>query len=231
MSEKLEFLSRCALFSGFPQSALKEAAEICIYREFSEEQALYAGGAHSKRLTIVASGSVRITSFLPSGRESILAIIGAGNWLGDAIFSSVPARVYGATAHEAVQVLEFSEAQIKSLLKRYPQGYPVIVDQLASRLCAAMSIIEDDTARNTPARIGRRLLMLNMFQGDGKITSQPVTLRLTREQLGNMIGITRQAVQKAIRVFEEAELISLDYGSIKLENPARLETFLTQMDC
>ncbi|MDO3721660.1 Crp/Fnr family transcriptional regulator [Marinobacter sp. chi1] len=230
MSETSQILSRCALFAGFPPEGLEEAASLCTYKSFHEEQALYIKGASGKALTVIVSGSVRVTSTLPSGRESILTIVGAGNWLGDAVFCSLPARVYGAIAHEPVEVLEFSEAQVHRLLATYPQAYPVIVDQLARRMCAAMMIIEDDTARSIPVRVGRRLLFLQIFQGDGKITEQPMRLRLTREQVGNMVGLTRQAAQKAIRVFEQENLVSLEYGTITLTNPARFETFLTGLD-
>ncbi|MDX1755217.1 MAG: Crp/Fnr family transcriptional regulator [Marinobacter sp.] len=230
MQEKLKALSRCALFGGFSQAGLGEAARICKRKSFGEGEALYLKGASGKALTVVVSGSVRVTSILPSGRESILTIIGAGNWLGDAVFCSMPARVYGATAHQPVDVLEFSEAQVARLLAAHPEGYPVIVDQLARRMCAAMMIIEDDTARSIPARVGRRLLFLQMFQGDGRTSGQPVQLRVTREQLGNMVGLTRQAAQKAIQVFEQAGLLSLDYGTITLKNPAQLEAFLNDMD-
>lgn len=229
MTDTLIALSNCPLFKGFPPESLTLAAELGRCHPFAAGEPIYTKGNSAKALAVVASGSVRINSSNAAGKECCLIICGAGSWFGDAVFCRTSPRLYGAVAHEAGELLEFGEAEVARLMAAYPHWYPTIVDQLARRLCATLTIIEDDALRSIPVRVGRRLLFLLAFHGGGPSKHQPVTLKLTREQLGSMVGMTRQGVQKAIQVFEQEGLVTLDYGTVTLENPAALETFLDQL--
>jgi CRP-like cAMP-binding protein len=93
-----------------------------------------------------------------------------------------------------------------------------------------MSIIEDDALRNIPTRIGRRLLFLAQIQGTGEARTRPVTIRITREHMANMMGMTRQGVHRWVKEFEREGLVSLEYGKITLVNPAALQAYLSRVD-
>jgi CRP/FNR family transcriptional regulator, cyclic AMP receptor protein len=223
-------LSDCPILTGFPPEAMDELAEIGRVRTFSGGEQIYEQGATSTTLCVIAKGVVRISSINAAGREATLIMFSAGAWFGDAVFSPGMPRVYGATAHEPVTLVELPGDGFRALMKRYPQCYPVVLDMVSRRLWAAMSIIEDDALRNIPTRIGRRLLFLAQIQGDGEESTRPVTIRITREHMANMMGMTRQGVHNWIKEFEREGLISLAYGSITLTNPAALKAYLGRVD-
>lgn len=113
-------------------------------------------------------------------------------------------------------------------MARYPEAYPVALDLVSRRLWSAMSIIEDDALRGIEARVGRRLLFLTQIQGQGlrDAPSQPVTFRLTREHIANMMGMTRQGVHRVIKGFEREGLLNLEYGRITVNDPRALQAYL-----
>lgn len=223
-------LADCPILTGFPSEAMEELAAIGRLRTFSGGEQIYEQGAQNTTLCVIAEGVVRISSINAAGREATLIMFSAGAWFGDAVFSPGMPRVYGATAHEPVTVVELPGEGFRSLMGRYPQCYPVVLDMVSRRLWAAMSIIEDDALRNIQTRIGRRLLFLGQVQGDGEVGSEPVTIRITREHIANMMGMTRQGVHKWIKEFEGQGLLSLAYGSITLTNPAALKAYLSRVD-
>lgn len=230
MQSVLNSLSRCALFQGFSEAGLQRAAEVCHRKRFNEGELIYASGTSRKALTVVVSGSVRITSSAASGKESILIVFGADNWFGDAVFCKTAPRLYNAFAHESVELLDFSETVISELMRQHPECYPAILDQVALRSCATATANARYALLSIPARVGRSLLSLMIFQSKGGLTDQAYSLKMTQEQLGSMVGMTRQGVNKAIKTLEEAELIRLTYGKITLENPLELERFLSDME-
>ena len=223
-------LTDCPLLAGFPAEAIDELAHIGRLRHFSSGELIYEQGAMNTTLCVIAEGVVRINSINPSGRESTLIMFSAGAWFGDAVFSPGTPRVYGATAHEPVTLVELPGEGFRAMMERYPASYPVVLDMVSRRLWAAMSIIEDDALRDIPTRIGRRLLFLAQIQGDGEAGGAPVTLWITREHIANMMGMTRQGVHKWIKEFERLGLIELAYGRITLNSPAALQDFLTHAD-
>ena len=146
------------------------------------------------------------------------------------MFSPGMRRVYGATAHEAVTLIEIPGEAFRELMATYPESYPVILDMVSRRLWAAMSIIEDDALRGVAARIGRRLLFLAEIQGNGDVGTDPVTIWITREHIANMMGMTRQGVHKWIKDFERSGLLELAYGRIVLPDPTALQRHLETIE-
>lgn len=223
-------LTGCPLLSGFPPEAMDEFAAVGRVRHFAAGEQIYEQGAMNTTLCVIAEGVVRISSINTDGREATLIMFSAGAWFGDAVFSPGMPRVYGATAHESVRLIELAGDEFRALMSRYPQCYPVVLDMVSRRLWAAMSIIEDDALRNIPTRIGRRLLFLAQIQGSGEAGTNPVTIWITREHMANMMGMTRQGVHKWIKAFEREGLVELAYGRITLINPAALQTYLSRVD-
>lgn len=230
MPDAAAVLRRCPLMRGFPESALEEAAATSRVRWFSAGEPIYDRGSLQSTLCVIASGTVRITSVNPAGREATLIIFNAGAWFGDTVFSPGMPRVFGATAHEDAAIIELPGEAFRQLMVRYPESYPVALDLVSRRLWSAMSIIQDDALRGVTARIGRRLLFLAEIQGVGLARSEPVTLRLTREQLANMMGMTRQGVHGRIKRLEKEGLIQLTYGHLTINDPAALQAYIQGLD-
>lgn len=230
MTDAKAVLQRCPLFQAFPDKALNEAATLARVRHFQADEPIYGKGTMQSTLSVIAEGTVRISSVNAAGREALLVIFDVGAWFGDTVFSPGTPRVYGATAHEAATVVELPGESFRQLLARNPDSYPVALDLVSRRLWAAMSIIEDDALRGIQARIGRRLLFLAQMHGYAKTSAMPVTFRLTREHIANMMGMTRQGVHSVLKRFEAEGLMSFSYGRVTVPDPVRLEIYLRALD-
>ena len=230
MTDAYTVLRHCPLLAGFPDAALHEAARHARVRSFQANQPIYEKGEPQSNLCVIAEGLVRISSVNAQGQEAVLIIFDSGTWFGDAVFSPGTGRVYGATAHEAAVLVEVPGPFFRDLLQRYPQSYPVVLDLISQRLWSAISMIEEDSLRGTQARIGQRLLFLSQMQRGGKPESGPVTVRLTREHIANMMGMTRQGVHRTLKAFEAQGLITLGYGRITIEDEAALREHLATLN-
>ncbi|MEA1081146.1 Crp/Fnr family transcriptional regulator [Marinobacter qingdaonensis] len=226
MSELKKVLRACPLLGGLPDAGFAEAEDLARWRSFHAGEGIYDKGSMQSSLCVIAEGTVRISSVNAEGREATLIIFGPGAWFGDTVFSPGTPRVYGATAHDAARIAELPGEGFRKLLARYPQAYPVALDLLSRRLWSAMSIIADDALRGIEARVGRRLLFLAQIQGHGDARDRPVTFRLTREHIGNMMGMTRQGVHRVIKTLEREGLLKLDYGRITVISPKALNVYL-----
>ncbi len=189
------------LTGGFPDVALHEAARHARVRSFQANQPIYEKGEPQSNLCVIAEGLVRISSVNAQGQEAVLIIFDRGTWFGDAVFSRGWAGLWGHGAGGR-GVGGSAGPFFRDLLQRYPQSYPVVLDLISQRLWSAISMIEEDALRGTQARIGQRLLFLSQMQRGGKPESGPVTVRLTREHIANMMGMTRQGVHRTLKTFE-----------------------------
>ncbi len=230
MPDLMSVLRACPILAGFPQAALGEAVHSARVRRFRAGDPIYDSGTLQSTLCVIAEGAVRITSVNSAGREATLIVFDAGSWFGDTVFSPGMPRVYGATAHEDAVIVELPGDSFRQLMARYPESYALALDLVSRRLWSAMSIIEDDALRGVSARIGRRLLFMAEIQGAGAASTEPVTLKLTREQIANMMGMSRQGVHRRIKELEQTGLLRLAYGEVTITNPAALEAHIRALD-
>ncbi|MCK7596361.1 Crp/Fnr family transcriptional regulator [Microbulbifer sp. CAU 1566] len=231
MNELLVSIQACPLLAGLGEEARQALASLCRSRTYSAGEIIYPPGSVQSSLCIIADGRVRICSSNAGGREAILAILDVGAWFGDTVFSPGMPRVFGATAHSDSRVVEIPGEGLRSLLQRYPEGYPTMLDQVSRRLWSAMSVIQDDVLRGTEARIGRRLLFLaQMHNRTGTAGGQSVSFALTRELLANMMGMTRQGVHGVLKNIENQGLIEFAYGRVTIADPARLQRYVDGLD-
>ncbi|MDX1803015.1 MAG: Crp/Fnr family transcriptional regulator [Alcanivorax sp.] len=226
MTDIYRVLKACPLFAGFPQNALQEAAADIRVRQLTAGERIYQKGEPQSSLCLIASGTVRISSVNAEGREAVLMLFERGTWFGDAVFSPGAPRVYDATANESAEVLELPGEVFRELMARYPQSYPVILDLISQRLWSAISMIEEDALGDIESRIGRRLMFLVQMQHGGQVTDEPVTIRLTREHLANMMGMTRQGVHRVLKGLEHNGLLQLGYRQMVIPHPEALADYL-----
>jgi len=224
MIDVIEALANCDLVGQMSGAGQAEAARMCKVHSFSENQIIYQKGSSPKTMAMVESGSVRVNAVNSAGKEMTLMICGPGSWFGDAVFFAETPRLFGAVAHEPTTLIEFPAEEFTKLLASYPECYPAIIKHLAYRLQATLMVIEDDALRSLPARVARRLLLVADFQLGTHAES--VSLRLTQEQLGNMLAITRQAAHRAMQVLMNEGLIEYGYGCIHLKSRKGLELFI-----
>ncbi|MFV8781289.1 Crp/Fnr family transcriptional regulator [Microbulbifer sp. SA54] len=230
MRDLLTIIDTCPLLAGLSEKARATLLPLCRIRTYSAGEIIYPPGSMQSNLCIIAEGRVRICSSNAKGREAMLAILDVGAWFGDTVFSPGMPRVFGATAHDDCRVAEVSGEGLRELLQRFPEAYPVVLDQVSRRLWSAMSVIQDDVLRGTEARIGRRLLFLAHMHNRVDDSSAGVSFALTRELLANMMGMTRQGVHRVLKNIEAQGLIEFEYGRVTIADPARLEKYVDGLE-
>ncbi|MFA0811646.1 Crp/Fnr family transcriptional regulator [Microbulbifer epialgicus] len=222
-------LDACPLLAGLPIEARGQLARSAQIQRFHAGDMIYPSASLLERLSIIADGQVRICSSNTAGREATLAILDAGAWFGDTVFCPGTPRVFGASAHSNCAVVDVQGEQLRDMMCRHPEAYPVALEQVSRRLWAVMSIIQDDVLRGTEARVARRLLfMAQMHNGNGE--SGTVKFRLTRELLANTMGMTRQGVHRVLKNIESKGLIESSYGRISVPDLERLGAYIEELD-
>ncbi len=230
MEDIKKLLLQCPVFSGLPEEGINDAVQIARTRHFDEKALICSKGDKHSSLMVIAKGDVRVNSISAKGKEVTLMIFDTGGWFGDNVFSPGMPRIFGATAHSDVTLFDIPGDRFRQLMAKHPQSYPVILDLLSRRLWSAISVIEDDAIRGIEERIGRRLLLLATYQTNQPINATPCVVRVTREHIANMMGLTRQSVHKVLKKLEGLGILQLSYGNITIPNPLEMETYLKRLE-
>lgn len=222
--DKSELL-RASWLSGFPDEVIADAAACGIFRTVEDGALLHARGAEADGLYTIANGSVRFTRTTADGHATTIAVLDAPSWFGEiSLFDGLP-RSHDGFAIGPTTVLFHSKAEFKRLLGAYPAIYERFAKMLSLRLHATFDLVEEAAVAPLQQRLARRLLELAQLRPSAMNAATNARGRevpLTQEELGHLLGRSRQSISKLLQTWEQNGLIQTKYGRISIKQPDAL---------
>jgi CRP-like cAMP-binding protein len=208
------------LLRHFPSDELAAFLRASKQRTYREGEFVFVKGDPGETCFLVLSGRIRICSFSPEGRISVLDIVAAGEIFGEMALLDEGQRSTDADALEDSELLIMRRRDILPLLSRYPPASMALLRLLSSRLRRTTDQLEDFAWLSLAARLAKRLLALSAAGGSS--SGELAVVSLPQGALAGMVGASRQAVNKQLRCWEEGGLICLKRGAIVVVDRARL---------
>jgi len=192
--------------------------DVIHWQEEGEVNALYC----------IINGAIKISSNSWEGKETVLTYLAPGNWFGEIAMFDGFHRTHTARAHVDSQLLQISKKEVMNIITTFPMFYEYIIKLLCEKIRMLMMVVEDTSLLPLPVRLARRLLMLADSFGvetDGGIE---IKIRLPQEELGQMLGTSRQSTNKLLRKFETLGLIETKYRNVLLKDIKGLNNMLSR---
>jgi CRP/FNR family transcriptional regulator, cyclic AMP receptor protein len=222
--DKSELLRKSWL-SGFPDDLIADAAACGSLRAVDDGTLLHARGAEADGFYTIASGSVRFTRSTADGHATTIGVLDAPSWFGEiSLFDGLP-RSHDGYAVGPTTVLFHSKSDFKRLLASYPAIYERFAKMLSLRLRATFDLVEEAAVAPLQQRLARRLLELAHLKPSILETITTARVRevpLTQEELGHLLGKSRQSISKLLQTWEQNGLIQTKYGRISIKQPDAL---------
>lgn len=216
------------LFLGLPSDVATQFASLSRRRRLADGELLYARGDVADALFGLIQGQLRLSNVAPDGREVLVMLGGPGDWLGDVSLFDGLARTHNAYAMGECEVFVLPKAKLQALLDVEPQLYRHFVTRLARALRFALSYIDDAALLPLTARLAKRLLDLARMYGEDTPQGVCVDLHLTQEDLGRMLGASRQSISKELNRFQKQGWLELQYGKVVICDQAPLQRLVEQ---
>lgn len=218
MSEQL--LARVPVLAKLSREDLLALVAASRRRQYRRQQVIFDRDDPGDSLHIIESGQVEIVLPSDEGGQLILAILGPGDFFGDLSLLDGAPRSATAVAGEPTTTIVVRRADFLTWLQSRPGAVMPIFEALASRLRASNELLGDIAFFEAPRRLAKRLLeVASAVPGPGQ---GPVQVRLTQEELASLVGISRESVNKHLRLWQEQGLISLGRGRLQVLKFERL---------
>jgi CRP-like cAMP-binding protein len=224
--DKVWYLKHINAFAGVDESEMQQIARRSTMREFARGRVLLRPDQAQEMVYLIKEGRVKVSRYSPDGREQILALLEAGDLVGELTLVRETEPVH-VEAFEDTLICELSRQDFLSLLRRQPEVMLHVMKVLAARLRVAQEEIADLVFRDVTGRLASLLLRLAEAYGERDGSSLRLTLRLTHHDIASMIGATRETVTSALGRFRDARLIVTEQRYIVIRNPDGLRR-LTQ---
>jgi CRP-like cAMP-binding protein len=192
--DDLALLARSDLFSAFDEVALQRLVAGARPLRCDRNQVIFTEGATADELFVVRSGRIAVGRRSPDGRESLVALMEAGDLFGEMPLFDQGERSASARALESSELVRIPYTLVREALDARPELLWDVVSLLAQRLRSTDSALADAVFLDVTGRTAKRLLEL---AGDADEFQLPIT----QEELAGLVGASRERVNKAIAAF------------------------------
>lgn len=209
-AEIVSWLSRTSFFNGLDHDDLVRLAQIARVSTLPAEALLFSQGDESDGLYCVASGIIRIFLTAEDGRELTIQLFEEGEVIGDIALLDGLQRSAGAAALTETQLIFVPRQPFLSLLDSSSRLQRQIIVSLCERLRQTNEQVNRAVFRDLRHRLLVLLRQLALIHGRIEKDVAVVELDLTQGTLAQMLGASREAVNKQIRALIKEGRLSID---------------------
>ena len=214
-SSKLSVLRKHPIFSDLAPDALDQLCRYAQPTSLKRGATLFAKGDPGHSLYAVISGTVKISVSSPDGRNAILNLIGAGEVFGEMSVLDGRERSADATANTNCEILIIDRRDFLPFVHSQPALAMKFLELLCERLRWTSDQVEQIILQDLPGRLASALLGLTEKR---KLESANRTIAITQQEISEMVGMTRESINKQLRAWAARDWLRLEHGAIVVLN-------------
>ena len=198
-----EILSRAGIFQGVDPVAVSNLIKDMESVRFPRGTTIFEEGEPGDRLYIITDG-----------RENLLTVMGPSDMFGElSIFDPGP-RTSSAVCVTEVQAATMNSEMLKQWVSDHPEIAQQLLRVLARRLRRTNASLADLIFTDVPGRVAKTLLQLANRFGSQEGGALRVNHDLTQEEIAQLVGASRETVNKALATFAHRGWIRLEGKSV-----------------
>ncbi|HEY2212537.1 MAG TPA: Crp/Fnr family transcriptional regulator [Bradyrhizobium sp.] len=219
VSNKLAVLRKHPMFCDLEPEALDQLCRYAKHSTLKRGATIVSKGDPGNSLVVVVSGTVKISISSPDGRSAILNLIGAGEIFGEVALLDGRARTADATANTNCEIYVIDRRDFIPFVRSQPALAMKLIELLCDRLRWTSDQVEEVILQNLPGRLASALLRLTEKH---KLAPAGRTIAITQQEISEMVGMTRESINKQLRAWAARNWVRLEHGAIVVLNAEML---------
>jgi len=222
MTRADDVLRETPLFEALSAEDTEALRSAVIDVQLDRGERLFSEGDTGDKLYIILTGKIKLSKAAPDGRENLLSVHGPGEMFGElSLFDPIP-RTSSATAVTNARLAGVAHDELRTFLSTRPEVAMHMLQALAQRLRRINEVKADLVFTDVPGRVAKALLDLAERFGTSSPAGIQVHHDLTQEELAQMVGASRETVNKALADFAARGWLQLAARSVLITDPDRL---------
>jgi CRP/FNR family cyclic AMP-dependent transcriptional regulator len=219
-----EILAGHFLLRHLRPEELSRLAASTTLAHYRPRATIFQKGDPGSSMMAVVRGRVKICTYSASGQELLLNLVDRGGIFGEIALLDGQPRSADAVAMEDTELLVLERNRLMPFLNASPEIAIRLIAVLCQRLRQTSEALEDALLRDAPSRVARGLLRLAAIFGKPETGGTRLDIKLSQQQIGNLIGISRESTNKYIVEWSRAGYLAVNTGVITINDREALES-------
>lgn len=222
----IDYVKKLSFFSEIDDEDANKIANLIIERKYKKNMIIFMEGEPSEAVYFVKSGKVKISKNTADGKEHIIHIMTDGEVFAEACLFGISPYPANAEAIEDSEVYMIKNADLERLLESSPKTAIQIIKVMSKRLNLVSSQIENLALRDAYGKTAS--LIIQLLRETGITAGNGVVLKtdLSRQDMGNMVGLTRETLTRALTRLKNDGAVDIDRDEIKILNLEKLKSWI-----
>jgi CRP/FNR family cyclic AMP-dependent transcriptional regulator len=217
-----EVLAKAGLFQGVAPEAAEALAQALSFSDYTRGEHVFDEGEQGDTLFIVLKGKIKIGRRATDGRENMLSVMGPSDMFGELSLFDPGPRTATAVVVTDARLASLAHAALRPWIKDRPEIAEQLLRVLARRLRRTNDALADLIFTDVPGRVAKALLELAQRFGTPEGDGVRVHHDLTQEELAQLVGASRETVNKALADFSARGWMRVDSRAVTLLDRERL---------
>ena len=223
MPQEDEVVRRAPLFTALDDAQAASLRASMDSVKIAKGGILFKEGDEGEHVYVIVDGKLKLGTSSGDGRENLLSILGPGEMFGELSLFDPGPRTSTATAVTDAKLLSLSHEKLIPWLKGNPEVSLQLLARLAQRLRRTNEAVGDLVFSDVPGRVAKALIDLGSRFGKKIDEGLYVHHDLTQEELAQLVGASRETVNKALADFAGRGWLRLDGRAVLITDLDRLE--------
>jgi CRP/FNR family transcriptional regulator, cyclic AMP receptor protein len=217
-----EVLARAGLFQGVAPEAADALASTMTYADYSRGDTVFSEGEQGDTLFIVMTGKIKVGRRAADGRENMLSVMGPSDMFGELSLFDPGPRTATASVVTDARLASLAHTSLRPWIADRPEIAEQLLRVLARRLRRTNDALADLIFTDVPGRVAKALLGLAERFGTAESDGTRVHHDLTQEELAQLVGASRETVNKALADFAGRGWLRVDSRAVTILDADRL---------
>lgn len=201
---------RVPIFHSLSNNELAKITKLVQHKYYKKGQLLLNEGEHSDTLYIIHSGKVKLLTLTVHGKEQILHLLTNGDFFGERnLFNKGEVNNFSAYALEDTKICLLSKKDFDEMMVANPEISIKLLKTIMDRLSHTEELAKILATKDPEVRIAH--MLIEFCEKFGTVTKSGIVIDLpiTREEISNYVGLTRETISRKLSKFVEMGLLTL----------------------
>ena len=202
-------VSKVPIFENLEDDELSQVVNSIDHRVYSKNEILFDEGSIANSMFFVNEGRVKLYKYTRDGKEQILHILSEGEFFGELNLINCGIHNFSAKAIRDCKICVISNEVIKEVMVKNPHIGIKLLESAGERLSNVENLAQNLATNDADSRVAYLLMDLLEKYGEVKLGKKEIKVPMSREDMANCIGVTRETMSRKLKKFEDEGLIKI----------------------